>query len=61
MAEICNNAAMLIATSYQALNRAKTGDKNTMLCNCTVTILFASFFIKENLDVIIKKIKKTVK
>jgi len=58
MAEISNNAAILIATSFQALNRAKTDNKTTRLCNCTVTILFASFFIEENLDVIIKKMKK---
>lgn len=58
MPEISNNAAILIATSFQALNRAKTHDKATTLCNCTIAILFASFFIEENLDVIIKKMKK---
>ena len=58
MSEISNNSAILIATSFQALNRAKTGNKSTLLCNCTVTILFASFFIEENLDVIIKKMGK---
>jgi len=58
MAEISNNAAILIATSFQALNRAKIDNKDTMLCNCTITILFASFFIEESLDVIIKKMKK---
>jgi len=58
MAEISNNAAILIATSFQALNRAKTDDEDTILCNCTISILFASFFIEENLDVIIKKMKK---
>ncbi len=58
MSEISNNSAILIATSFQALNRAKAGDKSTILCNCTVTILFASFFIEENLDVIIKRMNK---
>jgi hypothetical protein len=58
MPEISNNAAILIATSFQALNRTKAGDKSTMICNCTVAILFAGFFIEENLDVIIKKINK---
>ncbi len=55
MPEISKNAAILIATSFQAWNRAKTGDKSTMLCNCTVTVLFAGFFIEESLDVIIRK------
>jgi hypothetical protein len=55
MSEVSKNAAILIATSFQALNRAKTGDKSTALCNYTVTVLFAGFFIEESLDVIIKK------
>ena len=55
MSEVSKNAAILIATSFQALNRAKSGDKSTMLCNCTITVLFAGFFIEENLDVIIKE------
>jgi hypothetical protein len=55
MPEVSNNAAILIATSFQALDRAKRGSKNTILCNCIITVLFAGFFIEENLDVIIKK------
>jgi hypothetical protein len=55
MPEISKNAAILIATSFQALNRARIGDKSTMLVNCTVTLLFASLFIEESLDVIIAK------
>lgn len=55
MPEVSKNAAILIATSFQALNRAKAGDATTMLCNCTITVLFAGFFIEENLDEIVKK------
>jgi len=57
MPEVSKNAAILIATSFQAWNRAKTGDESTNLCNCTVTVLFAGFFIEESLDFILKKMK----
>ena len=55
MPEVSKNAAILIATSFQALDRAKAGAATTMLCNCTVSVLFAGFFIEENLDEIAKK------
>jgi len=55
MPEATQNAAILIATSFQALNRAKPGDTLTLLCNCTRVVLFAGFFIEENLDFIIKE------
>ncbi len=58
MPEASKDAAILIATSYQALKRAENGDKATETTNCVVVILFASFFIEENLNVIIKEMKK---
>ncbi len=58
MPEASEYAAILIATSYQALKRAEAGDKATETTNCIVIILFAAFFIEENLNVIIKKMKK---
>ncbi len=55
MPELDENATFLIATSWQALNRATDGDEKTLECNCTIVILFAYFFIEANLTQIIKK------
>ncbi|HAX70875.1 MAG TPA: hypothetical protein DCY14_14780 [Anaerolineae bacterium] len=57
MPEVSKDAAILIATSYQALKRVEKGEKSTEIANCVVVILFAGFFIEENLNVIIKKMK----
>lgn len=59
MPEVNDNAAIFIATSFQALERAKMGDELTMICNCTVALVFAAFYIEENLDVVIGKLDKT--
>ena len=53
MPEISVDATVLIATSWQALGRAETGDQRTMIANCTVIIVFAGFFIEANLNHII--------
>jgi hypothetical protein len=58
MPEASKDAAILIATSYQALKRAEKGDKAMETTNCVVVILFAGFFLEENLNVIIKETKK---
>ena len=50
MAEATEDAVFLIATSYQALGRASTGNDQTMLCNCTVVLVFAAFFVEANLS-----------
>lgn len=50
MPESTNDAAILIAISHQAHERAKAGDKFTTLCDCTVMIVFAGFFIEANLN-----------
>lgn len=50
-------AAILIATSWQALNRANLGNQNTLICDCTVLILFAGFFVESNLNYIIEELK----
>lgn len=49
MPEASKDATLIIATSWQALNRAETGDERTMICNCTVMIVFAAFYIETNL------------
>lgn len=53
------DATILLATSWQALKRAKDGDDRTMLCNCTVVVVFAAFFIEANLNHIIEEMGKT--
>lgn len=52
MPEASLDASILIATSWQALNRAKDPTSSTFLCDNTVCILFASFFIEANLNFI---------
>lgn len=59
MPEVSEDATFLIATSWQALKRAKEGDDRTMVCNCTIVILFAGFFIEANLNHIIYEMGKT--
>ena len=59
MPEATDDAAILIATSWQALNRAENGDERTMICNCTIVIVFACFFIEANLNHIIDIMNKT--
>ena len=53
------DATILLATSWQALKRAKSGDERTMICNCTIVVVFAAFFIEANLNHIIEKMGKT--
>src|SRR5262245_43722618 len=53
------DATILLATSWQALKRAKNGDERTMLCNCTVVVVFAAFFIEANLNHIVEEMGKT--
>lgn len=53
MPEGSKDATILIATSYQALNRAFDSKNEDMLfTNCTVLILFAGFFIEATLNYI---------
>jgi len=47
---------ILIAISWQALNRALSGDPRTRLCDCTVVILFAGFFVEANLNDIVQRL-----
>jgi hypothetical protein len=54
MSEGSDHAAILIATSYQALNRAVQGNKDTLITDCTVLILFAGFYIEATLNHILE-------
>jgi hypothetical protein len=44
------HAAILIATSFQALNRAVSGKPDTLLTDCTVLVLFAGFYVEATLN-----------
>ncbi|MBN2548453.1 MAG: hypothetical protein JXB15_04810 [Anaerolineales bacterium] len=59
MAEVNEDAMTLISISWQALNRAVSDNKDTILCDCTVIILFACIFIEANLNHIIKEMNMT--
>jgi hypothetical protein len=59
MPEGSKDAAILIATSWQALNRANFGNPNTLITDCTVVILFAGFFVEANLNYIIEEMGMT--
>jgi hypothetical protein len=52
MPEGSRQAAILIATSYQALNRAVAGRQDTLVADSTVLILFAGFYIEATLNYI---------
>jgi hypothetical protein len=58
MPEISDNAAIFIATSFQAYKRAEVGEAATAISNCTVALVFAGFYIEESLDTIIIRMKK---
>lgn len=53
------HAPILIATSWQALNRALREGPDTLRCNCTVVVLFAGFYVEANLNYIIEQLHMT--
>jgi hypothetical protein len=55
--EAGKHAPILIATSWQALNRALVEGPQTQICNCTVVILFAGFYVEANLNHIAEELK----
>ena len=59
MSEVSEDAMLLITISWQALKRAELNNKDTILCDTTVLILFASIFIEANLNYIIEKMGMT--
>jgi hypothetical protein len=58
MPEGTSDASILIATSFQALNRVIQDNTETMVCDSTVVILFAAFFIEANLNYIIHTLNR---
>ena len=59
MAEGSRQAALLIATSYQALNRALRSTRATRVSDCTVLILFAGFYLEATLNYLIEQTGQT--
>ena len=47
---------ILIAISWQALNRALAGDPRTRECDCAVVIVFAGFYLEANLNDLIHRL-----
>jgi hypothetical protein len=54
MAELSDDAIILISISYQALKRAELGYEPTKKSDCTVVLVFACYFIEANLNRIIE-------
>ncbi len=50
MPEATSDAAVFIAASFQALNRVLQENEETIVCDSTVVILFAAFFLEANLN-----------
>lgn len=61
MSEGSDHAAILIAVSYQALQRAIREDQNTILADCTVLILFAGFYVEATLNHILESINSDIR
>ena len=61
MSEGSEHAAILIAVSFQALNRALKANQDTLLTDSTVLILFAGFYVEATLNHILISIGKDIK
>jgi hypothetical protein len=60
MSEGSEHAAILIATSYQALNRAIQANPETLITDCTVLILFSGFYVEATLNHIFDSTNKNI-
>jgi hypothetical protein len=59
MAEVSDNASIFIATSFQAMERAKLGiPPDSVTVNLMIALVFLGFYLEENLDVIITRVNK---
>jgi hypothetical protein len=61
MPEGSKDAAILIAVSFQALNRALKENQDTLLSDCTVVVLFAGFYVEATLNHIFASANKDIK
>jgi hypothetical protein len=55
--EAGRHAPILIAASWQALGRALNEGPDTRICNCTIVVLFAGFYVEANLNHIVRVLK----
>jgi hypothetical protein len=59
MAEVSDNAAIFIATSFQAMEQAKFGiPRDSVTVNLMIALVFLGFYLEENLDVIITRVNR---
>jgi uncharacterized membrane protein YozB (DUF420 family) len=55
MAEVSDNAAIFIATSFQAMERAKIGiHPDSVTVNLMIALVFLGFYLEENLDTLLQ-------
>jgi len=47
---------ILIAISWQALNRALRGDRRTQECDCAVVLVFAGFYLEADLNDLVHRL-----
>lgn len=57
MPEAGRHAPILIAASWQALGRALSEGPDTRVCNCTIVVLFAGFYVEANLNHIVRVLR----
>ena len=57
MPEAGRHAPILIAMSWQALGRALNEGPDTRICNCTIVVLFAGFYVEAKLNHIVRVLK----
>jgi hypothetical protein len=51
--EVSEDATLLLAASWQARGRVLQADPATLLCDCTILLVFAGFYVESNLNHII--------
>ena len=58
MAKNQRHSPILIAISWQALNRALAGNLRTQECDCAVVIVFAGFYLEADLNDLIHRLRR---
>jgi hypothetical protein len=56
--EAGRHAPILIAASWQALGRVASDGPDARICNCTIVVLFAGFYVEAYLNHIVRVLKK---
>jgi hypothetical protein len=58
MPEVCQNATILLAISWQAFDRIKSDRFDLRVCDSVVAIVFSCFYMEESFNVIIDEVVK---